>query len=75
MQYELLTIREVAATVRMSVSTIHRLVRIKEFPAPIRIGPASTRWRADELRAWLDNRSRSIDDSDAPAATGPSLAA
>ena len=72
MQYELLTIREVAATVRLNVSTIYRLVRSKQFPAPIKLGPAATRWRAEELRDWLDSRPRSVDD--APAA-GPAQAA
>ena len=32
MQYELLTIREVADMVRMNVSTIYRLVKQKQFP-------------------------------------------
>lgn len=59
MEYELLTIREVAQMFRVNVSTIYRLVREGEIPAPIRIGPTSTRWRADELRDWLDTRPRS----------------
>ena len=61
MEYELLTIREVAETVRMNVSTIYRLVGLRQFPAPIKIGPTSTRWRASELRDRLDSRPRSID--------------
>ena len=61
MDYELLTIREVAQMLRVNVSTIYRLVREGEIPAPIRIGPTSTRWRADELRDWLDSRPRSVD--------------
>ena len=66
MQYELLTIREVAATVRMNVSTIYRLVRSKQFPAPIKLGPAATRWRAEELRDWLDSRPLSTESDAAP---------
>ena len=33
MDYELLTIRDVAKTVRLNVSSIYRLVRLKQFPA------------------------------------------
>ena len=61
MEYELLTIREVAQMFRVNVSTIYRLVREGEIPAPIRISPTSTRWRADEIKAWLDERPRSVD--------------
>lgn len=69
MQYELLTIREVAQMLRVNVSTVYRLVREGEVPSPIRIGPTSTRWRADELRAWLDSRPHSV------SANGPAQAA
>lgn len=61
MDYELLTIRDVAALFRVNVSTIYKMVREGEIPAPIRIGTTSTRWRADEIRKWLDERPRSID--------------
>lgn len=75
MEYELLTIREVAATLRMNVSTIYRLVRLKELPAPIKLGPAATRWRAEELRDWLDSRPRSVGTDAAPAPTTGAQAA
>ena len=61
MEYELLTIREIAALFRVNISTIYRLVREKQIPAPIRIGSTSTRWRADEIKQYLDERPRSLD--------------
>ena len=66
MEYELLTIREVAKLIRMNVSTIYRLVREGKFPAAIRVGPSATRWRAGELRDWLDSRPRSVDTGTQP---------
>ena len=61
MNYELLTIREVAALFRVNVSTIYKMVREKSIPAPIRVGTTATRWRADEIKNYLDERPRSLD--------------
>jgi excisionase family DNA binding protein len=49
----LLTITEVAASLRVSKMTIYRLVHAGELPA-IRIG-RSFRVRASALRTYLDN--------------------
>ena len=71
--YELLTIKEVAETVQLSVVTVQRLVRQRQFIAPLKIGPATTRWRSDELSAWLEARPRSVDPAE--TMTQPPLAA
>ena len=71
MQYELMNIKEVAAMVRISIPTIYRLVKLKQFPAPIRVGAAAMRWKTEEMRDWLDSRPRT---TDAPI-SGPGLAA
>ena len=61
MEYELLKIREVAALFRVNVSTIYKMVREGEIPAPIRVGSTATRWRAAEIKKYLDERPRSVD--------------
>ena len=60
MKYELLTIKEVAKTLQLNASTIHRLVRAGQIPPPIKVGPSAIRWRSNELQRWLDARPRSI---------------
>jgi prophage regulatory protein len=39
-----------------SRSTIWRRVKDKSFPAPIRIGENSLRWRGTDIRDWLESR-------------------
>lgn len=34
-------------------STIYRKVGDTTFPAPVRVGPASVRWKLSELNAWI----------------------
>ena len=53
---QLLTRSEVEASVRLTTSTIYRLMRSGKFPEPLRIGPRAVRWRASELDAWLEGR-------------------
>ncbi len=47
-----LTVKEVAATFGLGVSTIWRQVREGTFPPPIRIG-GCTRWRKADIDALL----------------------
>jgi prophage regulatory protein len=37
----------------LSVSTIRRKVNEGTFPAPVKLGIRCTRWKAGEVRAWL----------------------
>ena len=53
---QLLTRSEVEAAVRLTTSTIYRLMRCGQFPEPIRIGPRAVRWRASDLETWLASR-------------------
>jgi predicted DNA-binding transcriptional regulator AlpA len=48
----LLDVRQTMAMFGLSKSSIYKLSAAGRFPRPVRIG-RSTRWRADELRAWL----------------------
>ena len=45
----------------LAASTIYKMVREKSIPAPIRVGTTATRWRADEIKNYLDERPRSLD--------------
>ncbi len=53
----LLTIREVCARVGVSRTTIYARMNERQFPAPIKIGTKSVRWRSDEIDAYIDRLS------------------
>ena len=56
---QLLTRTEVAGIVKMHPSSIDRLVRQGDFPAPLKLGHAensSVRWKEDEIVGWLNDR-------------------
>lgn len=49
----LLRIKTVAEATGLSNATIYRKLAGKEFPAPIRLGQRCTRWKAADIRAWI----------------------
>jgi len=49
----LITVSELAEKLQLSERSIHGKRASGELPAPIRLG-RSVRWRADEIRAWLE---------------------
>ena len=51
----LLTIRDVARRLNLSVSTVRRLVREGKFPPPLRIGN-SHRWRPEVVEEFLKSQ-------------------
>lgn len=52
---ELLTAPELAAALRVSVSTVRRLAARGAIPPPVRVG-RSVRWRRAEIARLLSNR-------------------
>lgn len=50
---ELLTIRELAAILKVSQRSIWRLVASGQLVGPLRVG-GSIRWRYDTIREWID---------------------
>jgi prophage regulatory protein len=52
----LLSVREVAEACNCSARTIWRLVADGEFPQPLEIGPQVRRWRVDDVRQWIFER-------------------
>ena len=49
----LLTVQEVAAACGVSVPSVWRWSREGSFPVPVRVAKRSTRWRREEVEAWL----------------------
>jgi excisionase family DNA binding protein len=51
---ELLTSQQVAAALGISVRTLWRLVSGGNFPQPVRYNRKLVRWKASDLRAYLE---------------------
>lgn len=51
-----LTMTEVCRELRVSESTIRRWQKEGRFPRPVKIGPRTVRFSANEIRQWLDDR-------------------
>ena len=50
---ELLTAREVAKTLKLTVRSVYRLQNEGRIPASFRIAPASSRWDAAEIAEFV----------------------
>jgi prophage regulatory protein len=44
---------QVLRLVPVSKSTLWRRVRAKTFPAPVKLSPGVTAWRAEDVRCWI----------------------
>lgn len=53
---DLLSRKESAAFLRVSVSTFDRLRKLPGFPRPTMMSPSLQRWRRGALRRWLERR-------------------
>lgn len=51
----LLDIKEVSELIKRSRSTIYKMEAKGEFPEPLKLG-ASTRWKRDEVVAWIEEQ-------------------
>lgn len=62
----LIDLHEVRARTSLGRSTIYAMVKSGTFPAPVKVGGKSIRWRANELAAWIDglDRTTNIDEDD-----------
>lgn len=60
--HELLSVNDLASipgrpgAVPMSKTTIYRLLRQGDFPAPIRLSERKTFWHRRDIEAWLESR-------------------
>lgn len=48
---------QVLAIVPISDTTLWRWVKEKRFPAPHKVGPRVTAWRASDVRDWCQRQS------------------
>ena len=49
----LLTVKEVSAYIRLSVSAIYRLLVVGSFPRPLSVGLKKKMWRQSAIDGWL----------------------
>ena len=49
----LLTLEEVMAQLKMSRTSIYRLMAEYGFPRPVKIGGRTNRWREEDVAEWL----------------------
>jgi prophage regulatory protein len=48
----------VISLVGLSRSTIEKLVKLGEFPAPVKIGERAKAWHSEDVHAWIDSKKR-----------------
>jgi prophage regulatory protein len=58
---ELLRESDLCGRIKLSHSTIWRLVRAGKFPRPIQLSPRAKGWRASDIEAWLAERAEAGD--------------
>ena len=51
---KLLNCKDVQDALRVSESTLYRMIRAGTLPAPIKLGPQCNRWREADIEAALD---------------------
>jgi len=52
----ILSMNEVCAITGISRHTIYRMIALKLFPTPGRVGTRRIGWRTSKINAWLENR-------------------
>ena len=55
---ELLTVKEVCATLKLSRARVYAHVAAGRIPKPIHIAPRCPRWRSDVIENWIAERER-----------------
>ena len=53
---QILRTSDLARLLRVSRTTIWRWAKTGHFPAPIKLGPGVTGWRASDVEAWIASR-------------------
>jgi len=47
---------EVERRTTLSTSMIYSLMRVGEFPRPLRLGKQAVAWRESDVEAWIESR-------------------
>lgn len=53
---ELISIHDVERRCGISKPTIYRLMKIGDFPRPLKLSPNRVAWRSVDIAAWIDAR-------------------
>jgi prophage regulatory protein len=53
----------VAAALNVSTQTLRRYWRAGAFPAPLRMGRRSLRWRLSDIETWINSKGKNHDDN------------
>lgn len=69
MESELLTVRDVAARLRISPRQVWKLLASGRMPSPVRLS-RSVRWRADDISHWVHLGCPSREQFEAACAAG-----
>lgn len=54
---DLISLEELSLWINVQRQTIHRWIRARRFPPPIRFGPRLLRWRKSDVVRWLTAQS------------------
>ena len=49
-------VHQLATRLSVSRATVWRWTADGSFPSPIKLGPNTTRWRGEDVEAWMANR-------------------
>ena len=61
---ELLTVREVAARLKVSTRQIFKLAASGQLPRPVKVG-GSTRWRSTDIEEFIERGCPALDPAEA----------
>ena len=53
---ELMTTKELVAMLKISRSSINKIIKEEGFPKPVIIGQRKKYWRVNDINAWLSAR-------------------
>ena len=54
---------EVEDRTGLARSTIYKLIKLDEFPEPVRLGTRTVGWVEGEIEAWIESRRRGVIES------------
>lgn len=68
MEARILRLNDVRKLLNLHKSTIYRMIKAGDFPAPIKLGPNSVGWKVTEIEEWLASRPRGAVQESNPSA-------
>ena len=54
----LISLPELIKRLKISKTSIYRMIKAGKFPRPLRLGARASRWREDEIEKWIASRAR-----------------